>query len=163
MDRVPSMPFHIVGIGGTTYATRATTAQDRCYATFKNSQTPVLVDLGGESDLIASMTAAQVLTAMENYHDAAKAKGAVYTLCATVPPGTIPTWYSEGQNTERIALNNLIRASTHWDAVIDLDTVPESADPSNLTYFSDGVHPTAALAAIWADLIATELEGLGIV
>lgn len=162
-DRLSSMPFHVIAIGGTTYATRVTTVEDRSYATFKNSQRPVLVDFGGESDIIAGLTAAQVLAAMESYHDNARTRGAVYTLCATVPPATVPTWYTTNQNDViRPALNTLIRASTHWDKVIDIDALANSANPSNATYYYDGIHPTATLAGEWADLTETKLGELGI-
>lgn len=153
MDQYPGTGS-VVGISGTTYATRAADAAARSWWSFRNSSYPILIDIGGQSDIFASMTAAQVLTAMEDYHADARDAGAQFTVVSTVPASLS---YTAPQDAERQALNELILASTAWDAVADLDAIPESQDPSNATYYSDGLHPTAALAALFAGAIVAVL------
>lgn len=151
-DRLDSSyGMHVVGLPGTTYATRTTDRASRSFSRFTNSAAPVLIDISGQSDLLAGLTAAQVLAAMEEYHDAARAAGASRTIACTVPSMTAAWGYTGPMETQRQALNPLILASGAWDAVADLAAVPEAADPADVTYFSDGLHPTAALAALFAD------------
>ncbi len=162
-DRLNPHTSSMVAISGTTYATRATTAATRSYATFRNSIDPCLVDIGGQSDLLAGLTAAQILAAMEDYHADARAVGATRTLTCTVPSMTAAPWnYTAAMETERLALNPLILASTVFTTVADIAALPHAADPADTTYFSDGLHPTAVLAAEMADLIETRLASIDV-
>lgn len=150
--------MHVVGISGTTYATRAADQQARSFVRLQGSASPVLVDIGGQSDLLGGLTAAQILTAMENYHNAAKTAGAIRTIACTVPTMSAAPWnYTPAMETQRLALNPLILDSSVFDAVADLAAIPEAADPADTNYFLDGLHPTSALAALYADEIASQV------
>lgn len=94
---------------------------------------------------------------METYHQNAKLAGAAFTTTATVPPST---WFNGAQETQRQLLNSLILNSTQFDAVVDIAGIPEAANPADLTYYSDGLHPTAALASLFADETASAILGL---
>lgn len=72
----------------------------------------------------------------------------------TVPPYTSATG---AQETQRLLLNDLIRASSRYNRVADLAAVPELQDPDDTTYYSDGTHPTAAGAALFASTILAVL------
>ena len=92
---------------------------------------------------------------MESYHDAARVAGAKATVACTVPPSTS---FSGPQETQRQALNLLLLASSHFDAVADLAAVPEAEDPTDTQFYSDGLHPTSALAVLFAEEIALALS-----
>lgn len=146
----------VVGISGTTYAQRNTTRVYRSFSTLQQFTEPVLCDIGGQSDLLAGMSAAAILAAMEEYHNAARAAGALWTVCATVPP--ISAAWGATDNAQRLALNDSIRQSGYWQGVADIAAIPEAQDPLNPVYFSDGLHPTQALADLWADLIEAAIR-----
>lgn len=152
--------MHVTGVSGTTYATRVTDQQGRSFSRFAGAKYPIMHDMGGPSDILASMTAAQVLTAMETYHTAAKAAGAYKTIASTMTPMTAAWSYTGAMETQRLALNEGIRASTVWDAVSDLASVPESADPANTTYYQDGLHPKSVLAELFADEITAAVNSI---
>lgn len=56
--------------------------------------------------------------------------------------------------------NALILANTVSDYVFDLSTIPETLDPSNLTYYVDGVHWTNTLALIIANAIGVYIDSV---
>jgi len=56
--------------------------------------------------------------------------------------------------------NDIILANTVSDYVFDLSTIPETLDPNNLTYYSDGVHWTNALALIIANTIGAYVDSI---
>lgn len=160
-DALPPHYSFTAAISGTTYATRTADMAARSFWQFHNAQHAVLIDIGGTSDLLAGLTAAQVLTAMENYATAALAAGAGQVIASTVPPVSLTGWgWTSGMETQRAALNSLILASSVFDAVADIAAVPESADPDNATYYSDGLHPTAALADLWVPEYTGALAGI---
>lgn len=155
MDQLPPTSWSIVGLSGTTYATRATTVTARTDQHVVNAETPVLVDVGGQSDLLADLTAAQLLTAAESYANGRRTAGFDRIIGCTVPHST---QFSAGQNTQRLAYNPLLLASSAFDTVADLAAVPALQDASNTTYYSDGLHFTAAGAALAAAVIVAALE-----
>lgn len=146
--------MYVVGISSTTYAARAADQQNRSFNRFLGSKTPILIDIGGQSDLLASLTAAQILTAMETYHTSAKLAGATKTIACTIPGITAAWGFTGAMETQRLALNSSILSSTVFDEVADLASVPEASDPNDTTYFSDGLHPKSVLASLFADEIA---------
>lgn len=150
----------MVGLSSTTYATRATTAATRVDPHFKSFTMNVLLDVGGPSDLLADLTAAQVLSAAESYADARRTAGATKVVGFTVTPSSS---YSAGQETQRVAYNALLKVSSHFDAIVDMAALPHAADATNLTYFYDGLHPTEALAIEIAQLAKATLASIGIV
>lgn len=157
-DRLPySVGMHVVGISSTSYTTRTTDQQTRSFSRFSGCREPILIDIGGQSDLLDGLTAEQILTAMESYHNAAKTSGAVRTIVSTIPPMTEAWDYTTLMETQRLVLNDLILASDVWDAVADLASLPESEDPDDTDYFADGLHPTGVLAALFADEIVSRI------
>lgn len=151
--------YSVHGISGTTYPTRSTTDQDRMHPALVNGAVnTVLVDTGGQSDLLAGSSAATILTNMEAYHTAAKAAGATHTVMATIPSMTAAWGYTGPMETVRVSLNLLIKASSVWDAVADIAASPNSANPANTTYFPDGLHPSAPLIAEWAPIYAAAIN-----
>lgn len=154
----PEYPVIICGRGGTTYAQRTTTAPGRVDYHFANATTNVLVDLGGQSDLLAGLTGSQLLAAAEAYADARRAAGADLIVALTCPHSTS---YTAGQNTQRATYNAGLLTSAHFDAVVDIAADPAMADASDLTYWNaDGLHPVAAGAAVIAGLVEPVLAAL---
>lgn len=154
---------HVCGISGTTYATRATSVAARTDYLATMYENGYYIDIAGQSDLIAGTAAATILAAAEANATARKAAGFKKVIICTVPPISFTGWgFDAGDEAIRVAYNNLVRASTVFDAVADIAVIPELANPDNLTYFSDGLHPTAAGAALIANSIDAALTRLGV-
>jgi hypothetical protein len=126
----------------------------------------VLTMLGGQSDVLNGADGATIYARMVAYSARAKADGIAEVIACTMTPGVVPTAYSSGQNTERLAANVLILAdaSNAFDAVVDLAVDPRLDDPADLTYYNaDGLHLTAAGVSAVADLMETPvLTALGV-
>lgn len=103
----------------------------------QHSETTVFVMNGGTGDISHLQSAATILATMQTYASTARTAGADRVIV-----GTIPTWnvITGPMETERVALNNLIRAADDWDAVCDIAADPRFQDPDNTTYFVDGIH-----------------------
>ena len=150
-----------VGTAATTYATRQGTLASRYQGGLLDRQhVSVVVDLGGQSDLWADLTADQVLAAMVSYWAALRAAGADMVVATTVPHA-LNFALSPTQNAQRSKLNSLLRQSRVPDGLVDLAADPRFgttwADPA---VYSDGLHPTAATAAAWAQLVLALVDHL---
>jgi lysophospholipase L1-like esterase len=158
--------YGFVASAATTYAQRAATAAGRVDSSIPKDRPTVLIDLAGQSDIIAAgsgggdLTAAQTLSAMESYWTARRTAGVDYIIACTVPHMT-SAWLDADGQTQRTNLNPLILASSGPDEVADIAALAHAADASNTTYFSDGLHPTATLAAEFAAAIESALAALG--
>jgi lysophospholipase L1-like esterase len=140
----------VVAVNGTSYAQRSYDAAQRVDPHFGAAERSLFLDLAGQSDLSAGMPAERVLAAAETYARARRKAGARLAAVFTVPPST---WFSKSEDQQRVAYNQLLRLNTHhvFDAVIDIAARPEFADPSDPTYFYDGLHPTDNGARVIAD------------
>ena len=64
-------------------------------------------------------------------------------------------------NAEINRINNLIRSSSHlWDYLVEAEAA--LPDPTNTTYYSDGLHETAAGNRVHAYVVAAALSGSGV-
>lgn len=159
--------FGFVASAATTYAQRAATAAGRVDSSIPKDRPTVLIDVAGQSDIIAAgsgggdLTAAQTLTAMESYWTARRTAGVDYIIPSTVPPMT-SAWLDADGQTQRTTLNPLILASSGANAVSNIAALANAADPANTTYFSDGLHPTAALALEFATTIRNAMASIGL-
>jgi lysophospholipase L1-like esterase len=101
-------------------------------------------DLGGSSN--GATTATQLQTAYGTFADMAHAAGIKVYGATITPLGT--NYYNADRESGRNAVNNWIRTTTKFDAVIDLDmAVRDPTDATKLlsTYDSgDGLHPSVA-------------------
>jgi len=101
-------------------------------------------DLGGSS--AGATTATQLITAYGSFVDMAHAMG-IKAYGATITPLGM-SYYNADRDAGRNTVNNWIRTSNKFDAVIDFDmAVRDPADASKLlgTYDSgDGLHPSVA-------------------
>lgn len=151
------------GVGSTTYADREVDVDTRVDDDISVTLPTALLDMAGQSDLWQSdgnMTAAALLAAAQSYADDRIAAGVDLYVIATVPPSNI---YSGPANTQRDAYNELLRdVPAPFAAVLDIDVIPEASNPSNGTYYSDGLHPTAALAQLFAERAELVLGSLGL-
>lgn len=141
---LPTRNFATSGAGIATLSGRAATV-DAAYSAGRVSN--VLFVLIGANNL-ASGDPAAFVASLKTYCQARQAVGWKVVL-ATVLPQTI-----SGFNTNRNTANALIVADpTFYDGLarFDLDaTMGCDACASNLTYYSDGKHPTAAGQALLA-------------
>lgn len=152
-----------VAISGTTYAFRNTTVIDRVDRAYINATRNTILDVGGQTDLLPgaagglALTGAALLAISEAYADARRAAGCDYVVEFTVLKST---FYDAPQEAQRVIYNNLMKASTHFDAVVDVASRAEFSDPNNATYFYDGLHFTQAGGAIFASMAKTVLDQL---
>lgn len=74
-----------------------------------------------------------------------------------VPPSTTFTPQNEGYRQD---LNAMLEAGwpTFADGYADILSVPETNDPTNVTYYPDGVHPSLALYELWTPVMKAPLE-----
>ena len=153
-----------VGIPGTSYATRATTAVTRVdpYLT-PTDRTIILISDGGTTDLDStggSLTAAQLITATKNYCDARRAAGADLICIPTIVPSTILTG---DEDTNRLSFNAQILANPSVvgaDRVVNIAGIPELQNAADVAYYYDGTHYTALAAQIVANKWLNDLLGI---
>lgn len=150
-------PNHAVA--ATTYATRAGTQASRYGATLNAHRRSTVLDLGGQSDLWADMSAATLYAAALSYWNTLRAAGADFIVPCTIPHA-LNFQLAPTQNAERLAYNALLRASTDVDDVVDVAADPRFANPQDTTYFADGLHPTEAGAQVIAELADAVLRPL---
>lgn len=139
---------------GSGWSQRAVDATNRIdIALGAATGTKILIDAGGTTECELDVPAATAIATAEAYWTARKSAGwnAVYAL--TVPPST---GFDAGEEAIRVALNNLIRASTVLDGVLDTDTVPALAT-AGAAGFSDGTHFNFIGHIAVKDLILAEI------
>lgn len=155
----PTTPYSVVSVSGTTFAQRTTTA-NRVLVQTAGHESNMLINDGGTSDFLADLTSAQVMTARAAYAAAVEANGRVTRHVAlTCTPASSMT---AGQNTQRLAYNAALLAdpaAAGADLVVDVAAIPQLADGTNASYFSDGFgHYTQAAAT----LVAAALSAAGV-
>lgn len=148
-------------ISGTTYAQRAPTVVSRVDSLARNATRSILIDIGGTSDLLGGMSAAALLATVEAYADARRAAGYERVIELTVPPTSL---ISGGAETQRQAYNAALLANANgkFDAVVDVAGHPLLDDSSDVAYYSDALHWTAAGAAVATGLVKTAVAAFGI-
>lgn len=118
----------------------------------------ILTVLIGHNDMASGDSAATFFANLKSYCLARKAEGWVVVV-ATVLPSTV-----SGFNVKRNAANVLIRADpSFYDALCDFDTNPTigaDAAASNVTYYSDGTHPTQAGQNLLAPIMQATINPL---
>lgn len=113
----------------------------------------------------ANQTPAQAYASMVTLCNKAKKRGFVVVVLTTLPSTTA------GFNTNQVAFNNLLKADfttsigtriyspnvgvTYADRLVDVAAITNLSDPSNTTYYGDGIHPTnAGYALVGVDAAA---------
>jgi len=106
----------------------------------------------GINDLLAGSAAATILTALSAVWAIARENG-FKVIANTLIPGS---GYTGAQNTQRIALNALIRgAASQYDILLEPDLVFTDTAAS---YFFDGFHLTPAGYLTYANLVRSKLR-----
>lgn len=127
-------------------------------AAYTPSKTCVLSVLIGANDLFASGDTNAFVAGLKTYCNARKSAGWKVVVC------TIISDCSANVNTRRAPVNGAIRAdNSFYDALADFGgdaIMGADATCSNTTYFSDGVHPTAAGYTILAPLSSASISSL---
>ena len=154
-----------VAVGGSTLAnlnSRAA-ALDATLPTNRTGRKFILSVLIGANDLGSYSSAANYITDLAAYCDARRAAGWLLVVCTLLPRangGDSATF-----NTRRAVVNPAILTwvGTHADAVSDFAgnaTMGPDAAASDTTYYSDGLHPTAAGQAILETVIRPVINAL---
>lgn len=139
---------HVTAVSGQSWSTLQGTQTARLTSFVPRFDRTILVMTGGTSDIWSggdNDTAAVAFANMETYAASARALGVDSIVATTVTPASI---FDGDDETQRLALNSLILGSSAWESVVDLASEPELSNPANTTYYSDGLHWTAAGAAV---------------
>jgi len=134
------------GLDGDTIANALTVESNRVISTLDTFQKQIVIVWYGFNDhALSAASAATIYANLLTYcQDLKTASPNFVVIICTELPTTDATW-----NTKRATINASIAAelSPPWDYICDLaanTTIGDDADASNVTYYSDGVHPTFA-------------------
>lgn len=124
---------------------------------YQNGCKHVLSILIGANDLLG-LGAATWTANLKSYCLTMRASGWKIVLCTVLPTTAV------GFNTERATANSNIHADpSFYDALADLAADPTigcDACAADLTYYSDGTHPTAAGQAIIGPIVRAAIDSL---
>lgn len=151
-----ALPWVNIARTGQAWSTLAGTITSRVAENYRCHARAVAVLIGGSSDVDEGDSAAAVLADMESYAATHRALGASAIVAATIPPGAL--FADGGQDAVRLAANELIRASSSWDAVADVAGIPDLADYNDSEFYGDTVHWTTAGAALAAELVGDAID-----
>lgn len=147
------------GAGSKTLATMVSSAAVDIDTIIDSGYTNAFVCLlGGINDLALGASAASVYANLQSYWSSRRAAGYEVVAFTILPASAV----SGGNETARLAVNALIRGdATKYDALADIAADARLQNTADLTYFqADGVHPTAAGAAVMADIAAAAINSL---
>ena len=155
----------VFAVGGSTLATMSARASvlDAVIPAAKGARKFILSVLIGANDLGAYSSEANYITALAAYCDARRAAGWLVVVCTLLPRDNGGD--SATHNTRRVGVNTAINTwvSTHADAVADFAadaTMGPDAAASDVTYYSDGLHPTAAGQALLEPILRVVINAL---
>ncbi len=149
----PSLQVKVAALGGTSWTDLADTQAARLNTMANSATNTMLVLCGGTGDVVLENdSGATIYADMVAYASAARSAGFDKIAAQTI---TKTTGMTGGQNTSRTDANTLLLAdaSHAFDAVIDVAANANLSDPTNTTYYFDGIHWTTAGAAIAAGLV----------
>lgn len=173
------VPAALSAVGASSWTTLAQSRALRINPHADAAPNTVLVMMGGTFDVVFEAdTGAQLYADHKTYAEAAKAAGFDKVVVLTITPTTD---MGVNQNNRRRAGNDLLigNADAVFDAVVDVACdstlsdpgAPQDgttfygsgllSDPSNTTYYSDGVHFTNTGAQACADDVAPALTFVG--
>lgn len=115
----------------------------------------------GTNDIAnAGRTGPVVLADQYAFADAVLAAGVKPAVCTILPRNPGGGFDVANFNTQSGYYNTHLRAEAAGRGylLIDFAAIPQAADPTNLTYYSDGIHPTVALQTLMASVAATALQ-----
>lgn len=156
----PTIAWSNVSIGAMSWTKLSATATHRCYVHGNDGLTTVLIMNGGTNDITSEADSGATLYADQGaYATAAKAAGFDLIICLTL---TKANSMSGTEDTNRLNNNTLViaDASNYFDGVVQVAEDSRMSDPTDTTYFSDGVHWTAAGCAVVAGLTQPVLSAL---
>jgi hypothetical protein len=149
-----------VAVSGQTLATMLTNYPSVTAPLFNANRYNVLIEDGGTNDLVAGTTAVSLLATLQSYCSAAHTTGyRVYAV--TIIPRNDVGW-SGADETQRLAYNASLLAgfASNCDAIIDFNTIPQTQNTANATYFqADQLHPTNSLAVLLAAKVQNSFTG----
>lgn len=127
---------------------------DPCYALTAGHGQRLCVVMIGVNDVVSAATASDIYTNIRDYHAARRSTGFRTVGMTILEASTV----SGANETKRAAVNSNLTGDTSFcDYFLDAAAIAEFGDPTDTTYFVDGVHLTAAGAAILANNIITKV------
>lgn len=114
---------------------------------------PVSILEIGTNDIASGLyTLEQTKDYVEAWGALADAQGWLFGLCTALDRTAILTVSKATFDANRALFNDYVRTDAPCDFFVDFDTDSRLLLASNTTYYQDGVHPTAAGAAIMATI-----------
>ena len=147
-----------VAVSGTSYAERSVSVAERVDALYRKDRRSTVLDLAGQSDLLAGLSGIELFDVVTAYGDARRAAGATFVVEFTITPWEL---YSAAEDRQRLAYNALLVANVgnQIDLVIDLAGRSEFANAANSFYLVGG-HPTLAAVTVIATLASRGVSRL---
>ena len=162
MQSFPTWAWTNVHIGAMSWTQLAATQTGRCHVHANTGLVTVLVMCGGTSDIYVEQDSGATCYADHvAYADAARAAGFDLVVATTLVKAD---GYGGGAETRRTDFNTLLLAdaSNAFDAVADFAADPSLDDPTDTTYYLDGIHWKIAGAAAAAACMVPVLQSLGL-
>lgn len=158
---VTSIKYNDIGIPGQALATMDANVSANVVPLFSAGIFDTVHILGGTNDIgLNGFTDLQLRPIIQDYCAKVIAAGfKVYV--STITPREIGSSWSSTMEGFRQAYNAWLLAvgSTFCTGITNLGAVPQAQDPTNTTFFQDGLHPTALLATFYAQAVAS---GMGL-
>ena len=159
MASFPKVPYTNSAVGGAAWngLTKVREFQVKPWAT--RAAVSILIMNGGTTDIAVGATGADTYAAMGSYATWATSNGYDYVIGTTITPDTA---FSGPQETERLACNTAIMAdaSNYFDAQVDFMTDSRLTDAADTTYYTGGIHWTAAGAGVAASVMKPTLASV---
>lgn len=153
------IPWQVTAVDGTAWDTLATTVATRTYPQLGHETKTLLCLNGGQQNITNGDSGSTLYSKISSYADNARTAGFTKVITMTLTPCTL---WSSGQNSAKDAYNTLVvaDAGAHFDAVVDLRSITQLTDASNLTYFDGVIHPTTLGSQILGAALNSTLDSL---
>ena len=188
LTETTSLPYKITQAGnfywlydnvagsGQTLADIIVSAQTDIDPNYDSAFSPIVVFDGGTNDLFYEIPPATIISQIQQYGNARKAVGfsAIYLGILPRSDASKPANFDANKATINNALLTDFSVASgtpnvwlpgggiaYADAFIDWSSIAELSDSTNLTYYQDGLHPTAAAIAVAATYVAAAINEIG--
>jgi hypothetical protein len=142
MANFPQVARYNPSQGSTPWDDLAARAAQDVWPYGTRADVAILIMNGGTSDVLNGDSGTELYNEQVRYAQAARAAGYDAIFTTTICPSV---GFGAGQNTNRIAGNNLLlgNADGAFDGVADVGGDPRMQSPGTAPYYWDGTHPSA--------------------
>jgi hypothetical protein len=150
-----SVPWVSIALNGWAWSSLAVNQVMRAASLVGGFEKTVVVMTGGTQDLQEGDTELMIINDMQAYAAALRTLGVDKIIVTTITPSVN---FDATEESRRQTVNDLLLVADDYDAVVDVASIPELGDHTDLTYYSDGTHLTPVGAQIMGDEISFVLN-----